>query len=65
MNHLTDQQISELLMEIAPSKAEAHARNCAHCASRVTQLTAPLANFRDRSCGWLRSWLEYVPKAGG
>jgi hypothetical protein len=46
MNHLTDEQMFELLDQTPSTTSQSHLRNCADCQTEFSSLHASLVNFR-------------------
>jgi hypothetical protein len=52
MNHLTDDQIDDLLIGDAAADSVAHMESCSHCAVRLAAAQSPIASFNAASLAW-------------
>jgi hypothetical protein len=52
MNHLTDDQIDDLLIGDAAAATSAHLASCSDCAARLAAAYEPLASFNAASLAW-------------
>ena len=52
LNHLTERQISELLIGCAAAEHQSHLESCPSCAEKVAALQGPLRQFRGSVQAW-------------